>query len=34
MAVYILTVSLPLSARWWLVANFPLPSARAYVTKK
>jgi hypothetical protein len=29
-----LTVSPPLSARWRLVASFPLPSARAYPTKK
>jgi hypothetical protein len=34
MAAYILTVSPPLSARWRLVASFPLPSARAYPTKK
>jgi len=29
MAAYILTVSPPLSARWRLVASFPLPSAQA-----
>jgi hypothetical protein len=29
MAAYILTVSSPLSARWRLVASFPLPSAQA-----